>query len=479
MNNFEEFLIEFEKYLEKKSWKFKRYEINDSFLYDVEEVVIILIEQKEEFSKQHIMCKELLNIKNGNNYSDIKIKPFCAKYVKEWVTFYSFNGKITEELKLIDEKQPVLKLLERYEKWKGYRVIFAGFQLKDGNENGYALVKWLSIGNIVELREISKHLLGAYINFIISNPMVNAENEQVIKSIHGFEFIINSAMVKILNKRYINKYSIDSLKKAKEIADLKGFWAADYLKDLQAIPYDLLEKLENGNMENIIINDIYTENMKAKIPKIEDLDKEFYYLSVLYVDELYSYNSYNYLSYDDSIKINDKVLVNRDGDDVVALVIEAKYYSGSEVPFPLSKTKTIIKKIENDEELKQYGYEPEDFKNYEFFYDEDEDGYSYSYYVITTLCDKQEIAGRISEILMNKRLVVGSQISKVKSDYWWEGKIETKEEFKIEFKTRSDKISEIVEIIKLIHDYQIPDISKVEINCLTEEMKKWIDESLE
>lgn len=80
---------------------------------------------------------------------------------------------------------------------------------------------------------------------------------------------------------------------------------------------------------------------------------------------------------------------------------------------------------------------------------------------------------------MEKRLVAGSQIYTVKSDYWWEGKIESKEEFKLEVKTRSDKINEIVKEIKEIHDYQIPAIHKTEIICLTDEMKEWINESVQ
>ena len=485
MSNFEDFLIEFEKYLEKKYWNFKKYEIDNYFLYDIEETLVIQIERKEEFSKEHIICRELLNLKNEKDYnhSDIKIKPFCSKYIKGWVTFYPFKGEITEELESIDKEQPDLKLLERYEKWEGYRFVIAGFQLEDNNEKGYALVKFPSIGGIVELREIAKHLLNAYIDFTIENPSVNIENDRVIKITNGFEFMINKTMARILNERYIKKYSIDSLRKVKEIADLKGFWTSIYLKDKKEIPYDLFNILENGETENIgIIYDIYTDNMKSRIPKIEDFDKEYYYVSVVYADDLDSYDFYNYLSDDKSVKAGDKVLVNRAGDDVIALVTEAKYYLGSEVPFPVSRTKSIIKKIENDEELQKYGYKPEDFADYEFYDDEDEDepeDYHYFYYIVTTLCDKQEIADRISKTLMEKKLVAGSQISKVRSDYWWGGKIETKEEFKLEFRTRSDKVKEIVEIIKSIHDYQVPAISRTEIRCLTEEMEKWIDESVE
>lgn len=485
MSAFEEFLIEFEKYLEKKYWSFKKYQIDKSFLYDIEETLIILIDNKEEFSKEHIICTELLNLKNEEDYifSNITIKPFCSKYIKEWVTFHPFAGKITEEVKIIDKKEPDLKLLERYEKWKGYRVVIAGIQLKENNETGYALVKFPSIGGITELREIAKHLLDAYIDFSIENPNIVIEKGKILKCINGFEFMMNETMAKILNERYIKKYSIDILRKVKEISDLKGFWTSVYLKEKKEIPYDLFQNLEKNKMDNIgIIYDIYTDNMKARIPNVEDFEKEYYYVSVAYADDLESYDFYNYLSDDTSVKTGDIVLVNRAGEDVVALVADAKFYLGFDVPFPISKTKSIIKKIENNKELEKYGYKLEDFLDYKFHDDEDENDYHYFryfYYIIQTLCDKQEIADRISKTLMEKRLVAGSQISRIISDYWWGGKIETKEEFKLEFKTRSDKINEIVEIIKTLHDYQIPSISKTEISCLTEEMERWIDESVE
>lgn len=51
MSGFEEFLIEFEKYLEKKFWDFKKYEIEKSYIYDIEETLVILIEKKKNFQK--------------------------------------------------------------------------------------------------------------------------------------------------------------------------------------------------------------------------------------------------------------------------------------------------------------------------------------------------------------------------------------------------------------------------------------------
>lgn len=43
----------------------------------------------------------------------------------------------------------------------------------------------------------------------------------------------------------------------------------------------------------------------------------------------------------------------------------------------------------------------------------------YNPIIITTLCDKYEIAERIQNRLLEKRLIAGCQISERKSKYWW------------------------------------------------------------
>ena len=487
MSNHKKFLEEFEKYLKGNSLKFKKYKIDNLFVYDIEKTVVISIEFREDFSKDHIVVREILNLKNEkeSNKLDIRTKPFFLKYIKEWITYYSFNGEITDELKLLNKKLPTLSLMDRYEKWEGYKVVFAVLKLEDYDKIGYALVECPSIGGVVELREIGKNLLNSYINFIIKNPLAGVVYAEVIKGVKNYEFIITENMAEILNKRYVNKYPLDSIRLLGEISDLKGFWKIEYLKNKKDIPYKFLEELENGTASGTeLASDIYTENMKLEIPDIEDLYKKFYYVSVVYADNLTSRDIYDYISTDETIKEGDIVLVNRRTEDIPAIVVYTEHCFGYDVPYPIKKTKNVIKKIENIEELKEYGYNPKELEEYSYYYqnkedEEGEDEIVYYYYIVTTLCDKEEIANKISKTLMEKRLVAGSQISKVKSDYWWGGKIETKEEFKLEFRTRSDKVNEIVDVIKSIHDYQVPAISRTEITCLTEDTEKWINESVE
>ncbi|MFI3307095.1 MAG: divalent cation tolerance protein CutA [Mycoplasmatota bacterium] len=49
--------------------------------------------------------------------------------------------------------------------------------------------------------------------------------------------------------------------------------------------------------------------------------------------------------------------------------------------------------------------------------------------VVTTVCDNMQIAKTIIDVLLNKKLVAGSQITEIKSKYWWQNKIEESIEY--------------------------------------------------
>ena len=64
------------------------------------------------------------------------------------------------------------------------------------------------------------------------------------------------------------------------------------------------------------------------------------------------------------------------------------------------------------------------------------------YIIVTTLCDKEEIANKIIDILLEKKLVAGSQLSKVYSKYWWNNKLEECDEYKLNFRTKESLFAE-------------------------------------
>ncbi len=100
------------------------------------------------------------------------------------------------------------------------------------------------------------------------------------------------------------------------------------------------------------------------------------------------------------------------------------------------------------------------------------------YIIVTTLCDKEEIANKIINTLLEKRLVASSQVSKVNSKYWWNNKLEECSEYKLEFRTKESKFTEIENEIKKIHNYKIAEISSYEIKYVSKEILNWIDENV-
>ncbi len=100
------------------------------------------------------------------------------------------------------------------------------------------------------------------------------------------------------------------------------------------------------------------------------------------------------------------------------------------------------------------------------------------YIVVTTLCDKKEIANKIIDTLLEKKLVAGSQLSKVHSKYWWNNLLEECDEYKLEFRTKESLFTEIENEIKKIHDYETAEISYLEIKGASKEFFGWIDEEI-
>ena len=99
------------------------------------------------------------------------------------------------------------------------------------------------------------------------------------------------------------------------------------------------------------------------------------------------------------------------------------------------------------------------------------------YIVVTTLCDKEDIANKMVNVLLEKKLVAGSQISKVHSKYWWNDALEECDEYKLEFRTKDNLFNEIEKEIKKIHDYEVVEISSYGIDNANQEFLNWMDEN--
>ncbi len=93
---------------------------------------------------------------------------------------------------------------------------------------------------------------------------------------------------------------------------------------------------------------------------------------------------------------------------------------------------------------------------------------------ITTACNNKDIANRIIQVLLDKRLVSCCQIFNIESTYWWLGNIDKEKEFLILMKTRKSLYKEVEEEILKLHDYDTAEIACFDIVGGNEEFLKWI-----
>lgn len=92
-------------------------------------------------------------------------------------------------------------------------------------------------------------------------------------------------------------------------------------------------------------------------------DYQYMYLYVRYLD-VDTIKQFCYISDDSSIRVGDYVLVDRAGEASLAIVEQIGFYSEADAPYPVNKTKEIIRRIERSE-----------LKNSEDEYMDDEDSY--------------------------------------------------------------------------------------------------------
>ncbi|WP_460362171.1 divalent-cation tolerance protein CutA [Actinocorallia lasiicapitis] len=86
-----------------------------------------------------------------------------------------------------------------------------------------------------------------------------------------------------------------------------------------------------------------------------------------------------------------------------------------------------------------------------------------------------EQAERIAEVVVGGRLAAGAQVSgPITSVYWWEGEVRRGEEFLVLMKTTSGRLEELVEVVRGVHSYEVPEIVAVPIEGGLGEYLGWI-----
>lgn len=96
--------------------------------------------------------------------------------------------------------------------------------------------------------------------------------------------------------------------------------------------------------------------------------------------------------------------------------------------------------------------------------------------VVFVTASAEEEAHRIAELLLNQRKASCINIvPRVDSLFWWQGKLDSARESLLIIKTAASLLPEIIELVKSVHSYEVPEIIAMPIAGGNEDYLKWID----
>ena len=99
--------------------------------------------------------------------------------------------------------------------------------------------------------------------------------------------------------------------------------------------------------------------------------------------------------------------------------------------------------------------------------------------VIFVTCSSEADAHKIADkLLISRKAACVNIVPRVESSYWWKGKLESVRESLLIIKTRTSLLSEVVDMVKTAHSYEVPEIIALPIIGGNHDYLKWIDEEV-
>ncbi len=88
-------------------------------------------------------------------------------------------------------------------------------------------------------------------------------------------------------------------------------------------------------------------------------------------------------------------------------------------------------------------------------------------------------AQQISKVLLEqKKAACVNIISNIDSLFWWEGKLDSERENLLVVKTKASLLPEIINLVKKVHSYAVPEIIAMPIVGGNQDYLEWIEKSV-
>lgn len=103
-------------------------------------------------------------------------------------------------------------------------------------------------------------------------------------------------------------------------------------------------------------------------------------------------------------------------------------------------------------------------------------GLSKKYAVVFVTAENIKAAKKIASVVVKERIVACvSIVKKIESIYWWQGKIENSAESLLIMKTKASLKKKLIDRIKKLHSYSVPEIIFLPIADGNPDYLRWID----
>ena len=101
------------------------------------------------------------------------------------------------------------------------------------------------------------------------------------------------------------------------------------------------------------------------------------------------------------------------------------------------------------------------------------------YTLIMVTASSREEAEKIATTLLERKLIACANIlGPVSSRFWWQGKIDLAEEYMIFMKTKRELFDQVVDNVKQLHSYEVPEIIALPIVEGAKPYLEWINSNL-
>ena len=101
-----------------------------------------------------------------------------------------------------------------------------------------------------------------------------------------------------------------------------------------------------------------------------------------------------------------------------------------------------------------------------------------NHYVVHTTVDSRERADAMATMMVNEGIAACVHIVPIQSVYRWKGAVEHADEFRLEAKTTSEHVDQLMEFVRGAHPYDTPEIIALPIVKGDTRYLEWLENEI-